>query len=46
MKDYNEKTHLYGRFWVISAQFILLMLPVSITGQLQAFTSAQEDFKG
>ena len=29
MKDYNEKTHLYGRFWVISARFIFLMLPVA-----------------
>ncbi len=46
MKDYNEKTHLYGRFWVISARFILLILPVAISAQHQAFTSAQVVFKG
>lgn len=37
MKDYNEKTHLYGRFWVISALFIFLMLPVAISAHLHAF---------
>ena len=40
-KDYNEKTHLYGRFWVISALFIFLMLPVAISAHLHAFPSAQ-----
>ena len=40
MKDYNEKTHLYGRFWVISALFIFLMLPVAISAHLHAFPSA------
>ena len=46
MKDYNEKTHLYGRFWVISALFIFLMLPVAISAHLHAFPSAQVVFKG
>ena len=45
-KDYNEKTHLYGRFWVISALFIFLMLPVAISAHLHAFPSAQVVFKG
>ena len=46
MKDYNDKTHLYGRFWVISALFIFLMLPVAISAHLHAFPSAQVVFKG
>lgn len=46
MKDYNEKTHIYGRFWVITALFLFMLLPLVISIHLNAFPSAAVVFKG
>lgn len=29
-KSFNDRTHLYGRIWILTALFILLMVPISI----------------
>ncbi|MGN1420430.1 MAG: hypothetical protein ACI4XC_02805 [Eubacterium sp.] len=46
MNEYNNKTHLYGRFWVITALFGFIMIPVAISAHLNAFPSASVVLKG
>lgn len=46
MNDFNNKTHLYGRFWVITALFGFIMIPVAISAHLNAFPSASVVLKG
>lgn len=46
MERYNEKTHLYGRFWVITALFAFIMIPLAISIHLNAFPSVSVILKG
>ena len=40
MNSYNERTHIIGRFWIITALFAFLMIPVAISLKLNAFPQA------
>lgn len=46
MDKYNEKTHLYGRFWVISALFGFIMIPLAISIHFNVFPSFSVVLKG
>ena len=46
MNSYNERTHIIGRFWIITALFAFLMIPVAISLKLNAFPQASVVLKG
>lgn len=46
MENYNNKTHIYGRFWVITALVFFLLIPVAISAHFNAFPGAEVVFKG
>lgn len=46
MDRYNEKTHVYGRFWVLTALFAFIMIPLAISIHFHAFPSASVILKG
>lgn len=46
MDKYNERTHLYGKIWVITALFGFIMIPLAISAHFNAFPSAGVVFKG
>ncbi len=46
MNSYNERTHIIGRFWIITALFAFLMIPVAISLKPNAFPQASVVLKG
>ncbi len=46
MENYNNKTHIYGRFWVITALVFFLLIPLAISAHFNAFPGAEVVFKG
>ena len=46
MERYNNRTHIYGRFWVITALVGFIMIPLAISAHLDAWPSAAAVFKG
>ncbi len=46
MNEYNNKTHIYGRFWIITALFVFMMIPLAISIKYDAFPEAQVVLKG
>lgn len=46
MEQFNNKTHTYGRIWVIVALIGFIMIPVTISAHLDAFPSASVVLKG
>lgn len=46
MDKYNDRTHFYGRFWVITALFLFIMIPLLISIYYDAFPSATVVLKG
>ena len=46
MERYNNRTHIYGRFWVITALVGFIMIPLAISAHLDAWPSASAVFKG
>ncbi len=46
MENYNNKTHIYGRFWVITALVFFLLIPLTISAHFNAFPGAEVVFKG
>lgn len=46
MNSYNERTHIIGRFWIITALFAFLMIPVAISLKLNAFPQVSVVLKG
>ena len=46
MEQFNNKTHIYGRFWIITALVGFIMIPLAISAHFDAFPSASAVFKG
>ena len=46
MDKYNSRTHIYGRFWVITALLFFIMIPLAISAKFNAFPNADVVFKG
>lgn len=46
MEQYNNRTHIYGRFWVITALVGLIMIPLAISAHLDAWPTASTVFTG
>ena len=46
MNEYNNKTHIYGRFWIITALFVFIMIPLAISIKYDTFPEAQVVLKG
>ncbi len=46
MNNYNEKTHIYGKFWMWTAAFIIVLVPVAICVYYTAWPQATAVFKG
>ena len=46
MNSYNERTHILGRSWIITALFAFLMIPVAISLKLNAIPQASVVLKG
>ncbi|MHB1454372.1 MAG: hypothetical protein ACYCYM_10530 [Saccharofermentanales bacterium] len=45
-KDYSEAVHVYGRIWMISAFFVMIMVPVAICIYYDAWPAAGAVLKG
>ncbi|TAH65127.1 MAG: hypothetical protein EWM47_11530 [Anaerolineaceae bacterium] len=45
-KSYNDRTHRYGRIWILTAFFILLMVPASICVYYNAWPPLTAVLKG
>lgn len=46
MMSFNDKTHRYGRIWIIAALLVLLMVPASICIYYNAWPNATSVLKG
>ena len=46
MNDYMRKTDLYGKIWIWTAVFVVLMVPIAICVYYDAWPSATAVFKG
>ena len=45
-KTYNDRTHLYGRIWILTALVVLIMVPVSICVKYDAWPPLKAVLKG
>ena len=45
-RDYIESVHFYGRIWVATGIFLMLMVPVAICVYYNAWPEIQHVFKG
>ena len=45
-KNYNDRTHLYGRIWILTALVVLIMVPVSICVKYDAWPPLKAVLKG
>ena len=45
-RDYIESVHFYGRIWVATGIFLMLMVPVAVCLYYNAWPEAQHVFKG
>jgi hypothetical protein len=45
-KDYSETVHVYGRIWMISAFFVMVMVPAAICIYYDAWPAASAVLKG
>ncbi|MDD4111806.1 MAG: hypothetical protein PHC56_02105 [Herbinix sp.] len=45
-KTYNDRTHLYGRIWILTALVVLIMVPVSICVKYDAWPPLTAVLKG
>ena len=46
MSDYMKKTDLYGKIWILTAVFVVLLVPVAICVYYNAWPSATAVLKG
>ena len=46
MSDYMKKTDLYGKIWIWSAVFVIVMVPVAICVYYDAWPEATKLFQG
>ena len=45
-KTYNDKTHQYGRVWILTALFLLVMVPISVCLYYNAWPEGTAVLKG
>ncbi len=46
MEAFTKKTHVFGRFWMITALFGIIMIPVAISSHLDAWPQASTILEG